>query len=343
MTDTGGQHEAMLYEVTEADQVKCRLCGHQCVIGPGKMGICRVRQNVGGRLVTTNYDALVASHVDPIEKKPLFHFLPGTRSLSIAAAGCNFQCAFCQNWQISQAPRTGRQIGGQVVAPRQIVASAIQHRCQSISYTYTEPTVFFELAYDTSVLAREAGIRNVFVSNGYMSPEAVATIAPYLDAINVDLKAFRDETYRRVMHARLAPVLACLKELVRHKVWVEVTTLVLPGMNDSDDELRELAGFIAKELGPDVPWHVSRFHGDYDMTDTPATPPQTLARAVELGRAAGLSYVYAGNVPGDPSESTFCPRCRAPLIERSGFSIRANHLKDGACPRCGAAVAGIWK
>jgi len=285
----------------------------------------------------------VAVNVDPIEKKPLFHFLPGTLSLSLAAAGCNFQCAFCQNWQISLAPRTGREIGGQAVAPRQIVASAVQHRCHSISYTYTEPTVFFELAYETSVLAREQGIRNVFVSNGYMSPEAVAAIAPYLDAINVDLKAFRDETYRRVMHARLEPVLACLRELVRHKAWVEVTTLVVPGMNDSDQELRELAGFIAQELGPDVPWHVSRFHGDYAMTDTPATPPQTLARAVGLGRGAGLNYVYAGNVPGDPSESTFCPRCRAPLIERMGFSIRGNHLKDGACPRCEVGIAGIWK
>jgi pyruvate formate lyase activating enzyme len=333
----------MLYERLEDRKVKCGLCGHECVIAPEQTGICRVRQNVNGKLVSLNYDALVAVHVDPIEKKPLFHFLPGTRSLSIAAAGCNFQCAFCQNWQISQAPRQGRMIQGERASPEQLVQAAKSNRCASISYTYTEPTVFYELAYDTAMLASGQGIRNCFVSNGYMTPRAVQEISRYLDAINVDLKAFRDETYHRVMKARLAPVLRCLKELVKCKVWLEITTLIVPGMNDSEDELKELAGFIANELSSDVPWHVSRFHGDYQMAGTPATPVETLHRAVQIGKEAGLRYVYSGNIPGDDNESTRCPQCGELLIQRVGFSVRASNLQDGACPKCRTAIAGVWK
>jgi pyruvate formate lyase activating enzyme len=336
-------HEAMLYDVEDAEKVHCRLCGHECLIGPDKYGVCRVRRNVGGRLLTLNYDALVAVHVDPIEKKPLFHFLPGTRSLSVAAAGCNFQCAFCQNWQISQAPRTGRVLAGEAIAPEQLVAAARRHRCASLSYTYTEPTIFFELAYDTSRLAHESGLKNCFVSNGYMTPRAVETIAPCLDAINVDLKAFRDETYRQVMKARLEPVLTCLKALVAAGVWVEVTTLVVPGMNDSDAELADIAGFIAKELSGDVPWHVSRFHGDYQMTDTPATTRATLDRAVQIGRDAGLKFVYAGNVPGNENENTRCPSCRTTLVRRTGFAVVENRLDAGRCPDCRTEIAGLWR
>ena len=337
------KREAMLYESAGDDQsVRCRLCGHECLIAPDKMGVCRVRQNVGGKLVSLNYNALVAINVDPIEKKPLFHFLPGTLSLSVAAAGCNFQCEFCQNWHISQAPRTGRIVGAQATAPADLVKAAQAHHCASISYTYTEPTIFFELAYDTAKLASETGVRNCFVSNGYMTPQAVQTIAPYLDAINVDLKAFRDETYRKVMKARLAPVLTCLKELVAAGIWVEVTTLVVPGMNDTDEELGDIAGFIARELGPDVPWHVSRFHGDYQMTDAAATPMETLTRALEIGRAAGLKYLYAGNVPGGEHENTRCGGCSATLIRRTGFSISDVRLARGKCPDCNEPIAGVW-
>ena len=336
-------HEAMLYDVADGEEVRCRLCGHECLLGPDALGVCRVRKNVAGKLVTLNYDALVAIHVDPIEKKPLFHFLPGTLSLSVAAAGCNFQCAFCQNWQISQAPRTGAVLGGQAVPPAQLVAAARKHGCASMSYTYTEPTIFFELAYDTARLAQEQGLRNCFVSNGYMTPRAVRAIAPYLDAINVDLKAFRDETYRKVMKARLEPVLRCLRELVRCGVWVEVTTLVVPGMNDSPGELADIAGFIAGELGPHVPWHVSRFHGDYRMTDAAPTPVATLHRAMDVGRQAGLQFVYCGNVPGDENESTSCPGCGTMLIRRVGFSVDHSRLKAGRCPECGVAVAGMWQ
>ncbi len=340
MTDS---HEAMLYEKLDGQKVRCGLCGHRCEILAGKFGICRVRQNVAGVLRSLNYAAVVAVNADPIEKKPLFHFLPGTQSLSIAAAGCNFQCEFCQNWQISQSPRDGRGMGGQAISPQQIVTAAINYDCASISYTYTEPTVFFELAYDTARLARESGLKNAFVSNGFMTELAVETIAPYLDAINVDLKAFKDSTYRKIMKGRLEPVLTALKALVAAGIWVEVTTLVVPGMNDSPDELKQIAGFIAGELGCDVPWHVSRFHSDYKMTDAKATPIETLELACKLGQDAGLKYIYCGNVPDKADERTYCPNCEAVLIDRAGFSIRGINLSDGACPNCNEVIPGVWE
>ena len=335
-------HEAMLWEPLDGQKVRCDLCGHRCVIAAGQYGACRMRQNVDGSLATLNYGAVIALNADPIEKKPLFHFLPGTRSLSIAAPGCNFQCEFCQNWQISQAPRQEGGIEGQAVSPAQIVAAAINYDCPSISYTYTEPTVFFELAYDTAALAHGKGIRNCFVSNGFLTPLAVRKIAPHLDAINVDLKAFSDDTYRRVMKARLEPVLTCLKALVAARVWVEVTTLVVPGMNDSSEELGQIARFIAGELGRSVPWHVSRFHGDFKMTATPSTPLETLQLACRLGRDAGLKHVYCGNVTGAADECTYCPSCREKLIDRVGFTVRRNSLKDGKCPSCGETIEGVW-
>ena len=302
-------HEAMLYDKLDGQAVQCHLCGHECRIQAGKYGVCRVRQNVAGGLVSLNYAALVAANVDPIEKKPLYHFLPGSPSLSVAAAGCNFQCEFCQNWQISQSPRSGR-IEGEAVSPEQIVQLARARRCQSISYTYTEPTVFFELAYDTAKLARQAGLKNVFVSNGFLTPVAVGTIAPYLDAINVDLKAFRDETYRRIMKARLEPVLDCLRALVSERVWVEVTTLIVPGMNDSAEELGDIARFIATELGLDVPWHVSRFHGDFQMTRTPPTPLETLELAVRARTAGGAALRLPGQRRRRPGQRHGLPEVR---------------------------------
>ena len=335
--------EAMLFEKLEGQKVRCHLCGHECVILADQYGVCRVRQNVAGVLKAMTYGLLVAVHVDPIEKKPLFHFLPGTRSLSLACPGCNFQCEFCQNWQISQAPRLDPLLRGQAGTPEQLVEAAVAHGCASISYTYTEPTVFFETAYDTARLARGRGIGNCFVSNGYLTPLAVETIAPYLDAINVDLKAFREETYQQVMKARLAPVLACLKELVACGVWVEVTTLVVPGMNDSPEELRDIAGFIAGELGPSVPWHVSRFHGDYQMAQTPGTPLAKLLDACRIGRETGLRYVYCGNMPGQTDDRTRCPDCGQLLIDRVGFAVRENGLRDGRCPRCARAIEGLWR
>ena len=335
-------HDAMLWEPQDDQAVCCGLCAHRCTIAPGALGLCRVRKNLAGSLKTLNYSSIVAASADPIEKKPLFHFLPGTRSFSIAAPGCNFQCDFCQNWQISQAPREGRMPGGQPATPEQIVAAAADSGCASISYTYTEPTIFFELAYDTARLARRRGLANCFVSNGYMTPRAVQTVAPVLDAINVDLKAFSDETYRTVMKARLAPVLDSLRALVAAGVWVEVTTLVVPGMNDSPRELGDIAAFIANDLGPHVPWHVSRFHGDYRMGGQAATPIETLEAACRIGAAAGVKYVYCGNATGQADESTRCPSCRAVAIERFGFSVRRTAITDGACSACGVSIKGVW-
>lgn len=338
----GESHEAMLYEKLDDEKVRCELCGHKCVIVSGEYGRCRVRQNVAGSLRSLTYGLVVALNVDPIEKKPLFHYLPGTRSLSIAAPGCNFQCEFCQNWQISQGPRMDSQVRGQAVSPEQVVSGAIAHDCASISYTYTEPTVFFEMAYDTALRARRKNIGNVFVSNGYMSLKAIEKIAPCLDAINVDLKAFRDETYQRVMKARLDPVLSALRALVAAGVWVEVTTLIVPGMNDSPEELGDIAGFIATDLGRSVPWHVSRFHGDYKMADVRATPIETMALACRIGRDAGLRFVYSGNLPGCADESTHCPNCREMLIDRHGYMVRGMYLSDGRCPKCGESIEGVW-
>jgi pyruvate formate lyase activating enzyme len=335
-------HEAMLYEKLDGQAVRCHLCGHECIIQAGKYGVCRVRQNVGGELVSLNYGRLAAANVDPIEKKPLFHVLPGSTSMSVAAAGCNFQCEFCQNWQISQLPRTGSPDAGERTAPQDIVAAALRHGCKSVSYTYTEPTVYFEMAHETAKLARQAGLRNCFVSNGYMTPLAVKTIAPVLDAINVDLKAFRDETYRRIMKSSLPPVLDCLRALVREGVWVEITTLVVPGMNDSPEELADIANFIARELSPDVPWHVSRYHDDYKMSGHGPTPLETLEEAVRIGRQAGLRYVYQGNLPGGDGGDTHCPKCGQALVTRSYFRMLSKSLRNGLCGQCGQAIPGIW-
>jgi pyruvate formate lyase activating enzyme len=334
--------EAMLYERLDGRKVQCHLCGHECVIAAGAYGVCRVRQNEEGALYSRNYGWLVAASVDPIEKKPLYHFLPGSESMSIAAAGCNFQCEFCQNWQISQLPRSGSSESGQPATPRQVVDAAKRNRCESISYTYTEPTIYFEMACDTAQLAAAEGLKNCFVSNGFLTPQAVRTIGPLLDAINVDLKAFRDETYKRIMKARLDPVLRCLETLIAEGVWVEVTTLVVPGMNDSESELADIAGYIAAKLGPDVPWHVSRYHDNYKMSGRGGTPMETLDLAVRLGRAAGLRYVYQGNVPSAGSD-TRCPGCGEVVISRSAFSLTANRLRNGCCPSCGESVPGVWK
>jgi len=335
--------EAMLVEAGDDGAVRCRLCAHRCLVAPGRSGTCGVRENRGGTLLTRAYGELVAAHVDPIEKKPLYHFLPGTLSMSVALAGCNFRCGFCQNWEISQTPAGGGASGGgRETPPEAVVSAALANRCRSISYTYTEPTIFFEYAYDTAKAARAAGLANVFVTNGYMTAEALDVVLPYLDAANVDLKAFRDATYKKVCGARLQPVLDTIRKMHELGVWVEVTTLVVPGMNDGEDELRDIARFLAG-VDPALPWHISRFHPDYKCTDTPATPVETLRRAREIGREAGLRFVYVGNVThgARDGEDTACPGCGRTLIRRRGFAIEANDLTGGgACPHCGAAVAG---
>jgi len=331
--------EAMLWSPVGDGRVECRLCAHRCVVAPGKLGVCAVRENRGGRLETLVYGEVVAAHVDPIEKKPLYHFFPGSKALSVATAGCNFRCGFCQNWQISQSPRRkGGGVAGEPFPPEAVVRAALDQGCRSISYTYTEPTIFFEYAYDTARLAREAGLANNFVTNGYMTAEALETIRPYLDGANVDLKAFEDETYKKVCGARLGPVLESIRRMSELGVWVEVTTLVVPGLNDSDGELTGIARFVAS-VDPAIPWHISRFHPDFDYTEAPPTPLATLRRAGEIGRAAGLRHVYIGNVPGE-SEDTRCASCGAVLIRRRGFAVVANALEGSRCPACGTVLAG---
>jgi pyruvate formate lyase activating enzyme len=333
--------EAMLWERLPEGKVRCQLCAHRCLIFPGKRGICRVRENRDGTLFSLVYGRLVSRAVDPIEKKPLFHFQPGSASYSIATVGCNFHCQQCQNWEISQYPREHEdEIVGGSFTPEEIVADAVRYRCQSISYTYVEPTVFFEFAYDTSRLAHERGLANVFVSNGYLTAEATRVIAPYLDAINIDIKAFKDATYRRYYGATLQPVLDTVKLMRELGIWVEVTTLIIPTVNDSEEELREIARFL-KGVDPAIPWHVTRFYPNYKLLDLPPTPVKTLRRAREIGLEEGLKYVYEGNVPGEGGENTYCPSCGELLIARWGFSISRYAIKDSRCPRCGTEIAGV--
>lgn len=332
--------EAMFYTRESDNRVRCGLCRFHCLIASGARGICAVRENRDGVLYSLVYGKVCAEHVDPIEKKPLFHVMPGSRTYSIATPGCNFRCHHCQNHSISQVPRGGR-IAGESLSPELIARQALAHNCESISYTYTEPTVFFEFAYETAQQARKAGLANIFVTNGYISKEALAVIAPFLDAANIDLKGFSDGFYRDIVHARLPEVLDSIIEYRHRGIWIELTTLIIPGLNDSERELQGIAAFIVDNLGADTPWHVSQFHPTYQMTDRHRTPPETLRRAVDIGITAGLRYVYEGNVPGRGGENTICPSCSSLLIERYGYVITANRITSGACPDCGTLIPGI--
>ncbi len=335
------QKEAMLYEVEEGNRVRCNLCSHRCRIADTKFGICNVRGNRGGVLYTHSYGRTVAAHIDPIEKKPLFHFLPGTSSFSIGTAGCNLKCTYCQNWQISQISEgQGPDIPGYELAPEDVVAKALEGNCRSVAYTYTEPTIFFEYAYDTAGLARKKGLYNIFITNGYMTPEALKTIRPYLDTCNVDLKSFREDFYKKICHARLEPVLQSIRLMKELGLWVEVTTLVIPDENDSDEELAQIAGFIAG-IDPGIPWHISRFYPAYRFTGL-ETPLETLERAYDIGKKGGLEFVYIGNVPGGGSENTICPHCQETLIRRQGFFVQENRIRDSRCPACGTKIAGVF-
>ncbi len=333
------QKEALLYEALENNRVHCYLCAHQCKIAPLKYGVCGVRQNVDGKLHTLVYGKAIAANVDPIEKKPLYHFLPGSNSYSVATAGCNFQCGFCQNWNISQLSAKSNTILGQELSPEKMVADAKKAECASISYTYTEPTIFFEYAFDTAKLAKQAGLYNTFVTNGFMTKQALDTIKPYLDAANVDLKSFRDEYYKKYCKAKLSPVLESIAYMRKLGIWVEVTTLVVPSENDSDVELNDIAGFIA-QVDVNIPWHISRFHSDYKFTDHGATPVETMRRARDIGVECGLRYVYLGNVPSD--SDTYCHKCGDQLIKRAHFSGEATRIKDGVCASCGVTIPGVW-
>ena len=331
--------EALLYKKLAGKKVSCFLCSHRCLISDGNFGICQVRQNKDGALYTYAYGEVVAVNIDPIEKKPLFHMLPGSKSFSIASVGCNFACGFCQNWQISQKKEADkRKRASEPMSPEEIVKEALSSKCKSISYTYTEPTVFFEYALETAKLARAKGLYNIFVTNGYMTRESLEMLKPYLDAANVDLKFFNDESYRQVCGGHLGPVLENISLMREMHIWVEVTTLLVPGKNDSLEELKGIASFLAG-AGKEIPWHISRFHPDYKMSDLEATPLSKLKEAYKIGKDAGLRYVYIGNVLEE--EKTFCHNCGEGLISRIGFEVFENNLKNGRCPDCDTALDGI--
>ena len=320
--------------------VRCGVCAHRCLVRPGRRGICGVRENRDGELFSLAYGAVVAIGLDPIEKKPLYHVAPGSTAYSIATAGCPFHCTFCQNWEIAQGPRLGLDLPTNPLPPAGVVEQARRHGAGSIAYTYVEPTIFLEYALDSATLARAAGLRNLFITDGYATPEAVDLLAPVLDAANVDLKSFDDAFYRKVCGGRLAAVLDSIVAMHRAGIWLELTTLVIPGRNDDVTELRALTRWIVETLGPETPWHVSRFFPAYRMLDVVPTPLATLARAADLGREAGLVHVYVGNAPELGLEDTRCAGCGRRLIERHGYRVRSHLTAEGACPHCGRPLAG---
>ncbi len=334
--------EAYLYEKLDNNRVQCNLCSFRCKLSDGYKGICEVRKNEGGTLYTLVYGKAIAKAVDPIEKKPLFHFLPGTKSFSIATVGCNFRCLYCQNWEISQYPREQNTIIGEDYPPERVVEDAIATGSKSIAYTYTEPTIFFEYAIDTAKLAKEKGLKNIFVTNGYMTKEAIDEMAGLIDAANVDLKSFSDAYYLQICGgARVKAVLESIEYMKKKGIWVEVTTLIIPEVNDDPAEIMEIAEFI-KSVDPAIPWHVSRFHPAYKFDNVMPTAVEVVRNIRRIGKSVGLKYVYTGNIPGDDGEHTYCPKCGELLIARYGFEIVANTIKDGKCPKCGEKIDIVW-
>jgi len=330
-----GSKEADLYRKMGEDRVQCQSCAHYCVLRPGEKGRCGVKQNISGKLFSLVYGKACAANIDPIEKKPFSHFLPGTSSYSIATVGCQFRCKNCQNWQISQGPKLAGKIEGDDLPPEAVVEQSKAYHCDSISYTYTDPIVFSEYALDTMRLAQREGIKNTWVTSGFWSRELFDLVSPYMDAANIDLKYFSDSHYRDYSGGRLKPVLDTLKRVKERGIWLEVTTLVIPTVNDSEDELESMASFIGSELGSETPWHVSQFAGAISwQQDLPDTPLDILIKAREIGLNQGLKYVYIGNVPGADGESTFCPNCKAKMIERIGYSIK-RYDENGKCSKCG--------
>ncbi len=334
------QHQARFYEKLDKNRVHCFLCAHQCRISPEHRGVCGVRKNIDGKLYSLNYAKAIAAHIDPIEKKPLYHFLPGSRIFSVAAAGCNFRCDFCQNWQISQITKgkEGRVVG-EDLPPEEIVQQALNNDCQSIAYTYTEPTIFMEYALDTAQLAQEKGLKNVFVTNGFQTDEAVDEMSGLIDAANIDLKSFSDEYYRKVCGARLEPVLESIKKMHQEEIWIEITTLIVPDQNDSDEELKDIAEFIVS-VDNGIPWHISRFFPRYKMDQTQATPAATLKKAYQIGKEAGLKHIYVGNIDLPKYSHSYCSNDHV-VIRRQGYRVESL-LENGKCPECGEEIAGVF-
>lgn len=330
------------YWSKEGERVRCLLCPHRCLIKEGESGICKVRVNDGGVLKTLVFSKIAAANVDPIEKKPFFHFFPSSFSFSIATVGCNFRCVFCQNWSLSQAIREEGSIYGEELIPEKIIAYAKKYKCKSISYTYSEPTIYYETAYEVCQLAKKEGIYNNFVTNGFIEKEPLLNLRGLLDAANVDLKSFSEDFYKKYCGGRLKPVLETLVLMKKIGIWVEVTTLLIPTLNDSVEEITNIARFIKNELGEETPWHISRFHPDYKLNNIPPTPEKEIEKARKIGFEEGLFYVYAGNIWGDEGENTFCPNCKELLIKRYGFKVLEKNLKGNKCKFCNFEIAGVF-
>lgn len=330
----------MLWESNGATGIKCQLCSHACQLAEGKTGICGVRVNRRGELISLVQDVVTAVQIDPIEKKPLYHYLPGSRIFSVGSAGCNFHCRFCQNHEIAHV-NPHSHVGGRRLTPETLVRLAEENRTPAIAFTYNEPTVFFELLYKSAGLAKAQGLRTVLVSNGFMSPEFLQSMSRRIDAINVDLKGFTDAFYRHYCGGRLTPVLDNLVTIKKMGWWLEVTTLLIPGINDSREEIAQIAEFIKTHLGDDTPWHISGFHGAAEMANHPSTSRGALEEAWHIGKDRGLKYVYTGNIPGAQGSNTICPDCGATLIERHGYRTH-KRIKTGKCPKCDLTIGGVW-
>lgn len=331
-------HKAILWEPLLGNAVRCNACAHLCEIPDGRFGICGTRKNIGGKLFTNVYERPIAVHTDPIEKKPLFHFLPGSKALSLGTAGCNFHCSFCQNDDISQL--RGDEVYGHNVSVRQLIDVARNQGCASLAYTYNEPVVFIEYVLETAREAHEEGLKNVYISNGFETTATFDLLTGNIDAMNIDLKAFTEKFYKTLCKGRLQPVLENIRRAFEMGIWVEVTTLLIPGENDSEPEIRDIASFIAS-VSKDIPWHISRFFPAYKMMDKPPTPLVKIDRAFEIGREVGLHFVYTGNVPFE-SNTTFCPQCGKNMIVRHAYSLTKMQIESGCCPYCGTKIAGVF-
>jgi pyruvate formate lyase activating enzyme len=335
--------QARFWVKADENKVRCFLCAHRCLIADSKTGVCGVRKNEGGVLYSLVWGRSISANVDPIEKKPLFHFLPGSSSFSIATVGCNFKCAFCQNSDISQYPQDTGRITGDELLPEAVVSAALQSGCKSISYTYTEPTIYLEYALDTAVLAKNRGLFNNMITNGYTAPEVIASdLKGTIHAANIDLKAFTENFYRKLCSARLAPVLDAIQAYHDNGIWIEITTLLIPGENDSDDEMRDIASFISS-ISPDIPWHISRYYPRYKYDSAPPTPIKTIERARKIGLSEGLNFVYSGNVMGHVGENTYCPNCKKLIIARKGYFIERIAMKGQACEYCSHIIPGRFQ
>ena len=335
-------HEAYHY-IKLGENVKCQVCPNGCILREGQRSVCRNKTNYKGALYTLAYGNPCAVHIDPIEKKPLFHFLPSTAAFSIATAGCNLRCLNCQNWEISQRGPEKRDGEYGELFPAQVVEQAAQTGCQSIAYTYSEPTAWYEYMYDTSQLAAQQGIKNVWVTNGYMNETPLRDLCQYLDAANVDLKSFSEDIYNTLNSGMLEPILNTLKVLDKEGVWFEVTNLVVPTWTDDMDMIADMCAWLYENIGPDYPLHFSRFHPAHKLLNLPPTPIETLDEARRIALDAGLHYVYIGNVPGSEGQNTYCPYCEELAIGRKGFFVTEMHVKDGVCEYCGNEIKGVWK